>query len=125
MPTRKSSLYDKKQNYVTYDYCSDNLSEGMLEHLDSWSEYNEFQNLCWELIKIFSAWENSKNIRENPERWSFLKNPERFELEKREQLQTRTTSALILKTFISQLNAETEKNWEAIVRDSYFTKEGD
>ena len=73
MPTTKSSLYEPKGKYVTRNYCSDNLSEGMLERLDNWSQYEQFQKGCWELITIFSAWETSKCIRENPEQWSFLK----------------------------------------------------
>ena len=60
MPTRKSSFYDKKQKYVTMDFCSEYLSEGMLERLDDWSQFDDFQQGCFDLITIFSAWENSK-----------------------------------------------------------------
>ena len=124
MPTRHSSLYDKKEKYVTMDYCSDNLSEGMLERLDDWSQYEQFQQGCWELIQIFSAWETSKNIREEPEKhWSFLKNPKHFELRQGEELRRRTNASNKLNTLISQIQVETENNWKAIVRDSYFRTE--
>ncbi len=121
MPTRKSSLYDKKQKYVTMDYCSEYLHEGMLERLDGWSEYEEFQIGCYELIKVFSAWETSKVIREKPEEWSFLKKNERFQNRKSEDLERSKNAFKKLNTLMSQLNAETEKNWEAIERDGYFT----
>ena len=123
MPTRKSSLFNKKQAYMTMDFCSDNLSEGMLERLDAWSEYQEFQRGCWELIQVFSTWETSKDIRENPEEWSFLNTPERFENRQREELHRRTNAVKKLNTLISQMQEETEINWKAIIRDSYFIKE--
>ena len=123
MPTRKSSLYDKKQKYVTMDYCSEYLHEGMLERLDGWSEYEDFQQGCYELITIFSAWENSKSIRENPENWRWLKNPQQFEFKQKQELERRTNAVDKLNTLISQMQVETENNWKAIVRDSYFTTE--
>ena len=123
MPTPQSSLYDPNANYVTMNYCSDYLSEGMLERLDGWSEYDDFQIGCYDLISIFSAWETSKCIREKPETWSWLKKPERFEYQKSDDLERSRNAFKKLNTLMSQLNAETEKNWEAIERDGYFTKE--
>ena len=124
MPTTQSSFYDPKGNYVTRNYCSDNLSEGMLERLDDWSQYEQFQQGCWELIQIFSAWENSKSIRENPEKWSFLKKTTKhYEMRKEHELERRSNAVNKLITLISQMNEETENNWKAIIRDSYFTKE--
>ena len=104
------------------DYCSDYLSEGMLERLDGWSEYEDFQLGCWELIQVFSAYETSKEIREKPETWSWLKNSKKFELKQIEELERSKNALKKLNTLMSQLNAETETNWKAIVRDSYFTK---
>ena len=123
MPTRKSCLFDKKQKYVVMDYCSDFLSEGMLERLDGWSEYEDFQLGCWELIQVFSAYETSKEIREKPETWSWLKNPKKFELKQIEELERSKNALKKLNTLMSQLNAETENNWKAIERDGYFAKE--
>ena len=122
MPTRKSSFYDKKQKYVTMDFCSENISEGMLERLDDWSQFDDFQQGCFDLITIFSAWENSKCIRQNPERWSWLKDPNQFQFKQTQELERRTKAVDKLNTLISQMQLETEKNWEAIDRDGYFKK---
>ena len=123
MPTPQSSLYDPNANYVTMNYCSDYLSEGMLERLDGWSEYEEFQIGCFELIKVFSAWENSKGIRENPKLWSELKDPKQFNLKQHQKLEQVTNSVDKLNNLISNLKWETERNWKVIGRDSYFTTE--
>ena len=125
MPTRKSSLYDKKgwKKYVTMDYCSDYLSEGMLERLDGWSEYEGFKQGCLDLITIFSAWENSKSIRENPENWRWMKDPKQFEFKQSQEVRRRIDAVNKLNTLISQMQVETENNWKAIVRDSYFRTE--
>ena len=78
MPTKRSSLYDPKKKYVTKNYYSDNLCEGMLERLDDWSQFEQFQIGCDQLVQVFSAWETSRYIREKPEEWSLLKNPTNF-----------------------------------------------
>ncbi len=127
MPTRKSCLYDKKKakenKYKVMDYCSENLSEGMLERIDDWSQYEDFQQGCWELIQVFSAWENSKGIRENPKLWSNLKDPKQFNLKQHQKLEQVTNSVDKLNNLISNLKWETERNWKVIGRDSYFTTE--
>ena len=122
MPTRQSSLFNRTEKYMTYDFCSNYLTEGMLERLDAWSEYQEFQRGCWELIQVFSTWETSKDIRENPEEWGCLAGNtlERFELRQSEEFQKLTNAVKNLNTLISQMQAETEINWKAINRDRDF-----
>ena len=71
---------------------------------------------------LFSAWENSKCIRENPEEWGCLAGNtlERFELRQSEELEKLTNAVKKLNTLISQMKAETEINWKAINRDRDF-----
>ena len=122
MPTRQSSLFNRTEKYMTYDFCSNYLDEGMLERLDGWSEYEEYRKCCIELMLLFSAWENSKCIRENPEEWGCLAGNtlERFELRQSEEFQKLTNAVKNLNTLISQMQAETEINWKAINRDRDF-----
>lgn len=115
----------KKQKYKTKNFSSKYLSEGALETLDEWSgQYEDFQKCCFHLVSIFSAFDNSKDIKEHPKRWKGIKTSKDFYYNHLWDLD-KLKSVYWLNTFISRMKLETEKNWETIMRDCDSTKEED